>query len=89
MQEHKQTAASILSSIAPESVTKTYRGSTGCMCGCKGSYKETRRAALGAIKTLREACEDGEDVEVLSSTDGGKIISLEKNERLVVLWARA
>ena len=76
----------ILSTIDAGSVHRVYRGRVGCMCGCKGTYREGGRAAKRAIGDFRQAAELGENIEVFDCSDGSKGLYLERGERVVAVY---
>lgn len=80
----------ILANITPEMVRKTYRGRPGCMCGCKGTYKENnRRSASHVLRFFKEKLAEGDDGFSVIPYKGEVIVSFDRDERTTVMYAKA
>lgn len=78
----------IVETMQAGDVMRTYRGRQGCMCGCRGSYRETQRSAARALNEIKSLVTLGQPVEAMLGTEGEIIISSDRDERTLAIWAR-
>lgn len=72
--------------LTADKVTRTYRGREGCMCGCRGTYRETELAAKRMIRDLLVALDEGASVEMINGSSE-QIVYLDRYGRTTALYA--